>query len=897
MSPRIGRGASALVLALAAGCLGLPAHASDAAGAATTPAATGAATVGEVVVTAEKRSENLETTPVAITAFSAKDRELLGIQSVQDLTDYTPGLAYSTFDNRPYIRGIGRQTDNLAIESGVAVYVNGIYGGANASTILQLDTMFIDNIDVLRGPQSTLYGRNADGGAINYESRKPSHTFTGEVRSGYDNYQKYWAEGTISGPINDHLRFRVGGNYTDQRGGYYNNLTGAQEGGSVAQGGNGMSYHVEAQLEGELSDKFDFWSMISTSDYDVSYHTESLQGPLDTREFYDPLMPNQNYGLCALPGSGVNPGCAAGTNPDKLVSVTTLPGALATNPSNTNPRNFSSDFFSRSRERDNLSLAVTGTWHGPGFDVKYLGGFQTFKYYLNAPWLYSQGISSPVESYVLQGPATATGLCSAIYNNAGCTQNLTVNPAQTQFTFVENESFFSHELDFTSTGNGRLQWIAGLYWYHENYDQPINVLDPNQPQVMSPLYFTFKPAPANPSGSVYNEDTRLVENSYAAFGQVDWKVTDTIKLTGGLRYTEDQKYGEEAFRLALFNFEGAGLGVNTFGANTPAFDATSCPAGVFPGAGACSINPTTGAAQRHLDAIWRALTGTAGIAWTPDPTTFVYAKYSRGYKTGGFNSGTVTVSPETLPETVNAFEIGLKKTAASNLQINLTGFYYDYSNDQQPLGANINGVVNTVIINLPTVHSYGVELESIWKPIKPLTLALNYAYLHATISNTNGQCFEDTADPLALAPGANTKGCTGSTATAVLQNLSGQSVPESPTSKVTATAIYSFPMTIIDSGVTSLSGAFIYKSGEYNSPFNRAYNYAPGYTQVNLRASFTDDRNRYTVIAYATNIFNTLGYDAAVGIPVSNPGPGQVIDRLASYTAPRTYGVEVQFRF
>lgn len=895
MSPRIGRGASALVLSFAAALYGGAAMAADAPTVAST---SDAATLGEVVVTAEKRAENLETTPVAITAFSAKDRDLLGIESVQDLTDYTPGLAYSTYSNRPYIRGIGRQSDNLAVESGVAVYVNGIYGGANASTILQLDTLFTQTIDVLRGPQSTLYGRNADGGAINYESRRPSHETTGEVRSGVGSYQKYWAEGTFSAPITDHLRFRVGGNYTDQRGGYYNNLTGASEGGSVAQGGNGFSYHAEAQLEGEIGDKFDFWSEVSTSDYNVSFHTESLQGPLDTREFYDPLMPNQNFGLCALPGSGVNPGCAPSAgNPDRLVSATSLPNAVGYNPSNVNPRAFSADFFSHSRERDNISFALTGTWHGPGFDVKYLGGFQSFKYYLNAPWLYSQGISSPVESYVLAGPAAPTKLCTAIYHNAGCTQNLNITPAQTQFTFVENESFFSHELDFTSTGNGRLQWIAGLYWYHENYDQPINVLDPNQPQVKSPVHFNFTPAPANPSGSVYNEDTRLVENSYAAFGQLDWKITDTIKLTGGLRYTEDQKYGEEAFRLALFNFEAVGLGVNTFGSNTPAFDATSCSKVIYAGAGACTINPATGEAQRHLDAIFHAFTGTAGIAWTPDRDTFLYAKYSRGYKTGGFNSGIIAPFPETLPESVDAFEGGIKKTFASNFQANLTAFYYNYKNDQQPLGELVNGVVDSIIVNLPVVHSYGVELESIWRPIQPLTIDVNYSYLHATIANTNGQCYEDAADPLALAPGANISGCKGSTAGAVLQNLTGQNVPEAPRSKLSANAIYSFPMKLIDSGTTSVSGALIYKSGEYGSPFNRYYTSAPGYTQVNLRASFTDDRNRYTVIGFVDNVFNTLGYDAAGGIPVTAPGANQIIDRLASYTAPRTYGLEVQFRF
>jgi iron complex outermembrane receptor protein len=611
-------------------------------------------------------------------------------------------------------------------------------------------------------------------------------------------------------------------------------------------------------------------------------------------------MPNQNFGLCLLAGSSTNPGCgAAAANPDTLVSVNTLPGTSATNPSGINPRDYQGDFFSHSRERDNAIFNVVLTWHGPGFDVKYLGGFQSFKYYLNAPWLYSQGISSSVESYVLKGPSTPTALCSELFASAlaGCTQNLTVDPAHTQFTFVENESFFSHEIDIQSRGNGRLQWLAGLYWYHENYDQPINVLDPSQPQVMTPLSFGFAPTPANPSGSVYNEDTRLIENSEAAFLQLDWKMTDTLKLTGGVRYTSDQKFGEEAFRVVLFDLEAFGLGVNTFGANTPAFDASACPAagpeagGAYPGAGPCEANPA-GGVMRHLNAHWQALTGTVNLAWTPTPETLAYARYSRGYKTGGFNSGTVTVYPETAPELVDAWEVGFKDTFARTFQTNAAAFYYDYFNDQQPLGVDVSGVVDTLIANLPVVHTYGLELENTWQATRNLTIDLTYAYLHATIADMKGQCIQDTADPQALAPGANTSGCAAYGPG--FQNLTGESVPESPHHKISLTGLYRIPL---EPGALTLSGAFIYKTGEYDSPFNRSYNYAPGYTQVNLRLSYTDKANRFTVIAFCDNVFNTLGYDGAVGIPVTAAGPGQIVDRLASFTPPRTIGVELQYRF
>lgn len=285
-------GASALaifVAPLAGTALAADATASTTAA---TTAASAPTAIGELVVVAEKRSEKLQTAPIAVSAFTSQARELLGIASIQDLTDFTPGLTYTTYDNRPYVRGIGRQTDNLAVESGVANYIDGIYNGSNASTILQNTPLFTDRIEVLRGPQSTLYGRNADGGAINYVSKRPTKDWQGEIRAGADSYAKWYGEALFSGPITNSLRMLIGGNYTQQNYGYYNNINGPREGGSVAQGGNGQSLHLEVQFDGNVGDKFDYWLKVATNDYNTSFHTQTLIGPQDTREFYDALMPN-----------------------------------------------------------------------------------------------------------------------------------------------------------------------------------------------------------------------------------------------------------------------------------------------------------------------------------------------------------------------------------------------------------------------------------------------------------------------------------------------------------------------------------------------------------------------------------------------------------------------------
>jgi iron complex outermembrane receptor protein len=164
-------GGTAMAVALSLSAFQAQAAAAPAGGATSADAAS---TISELIVTAEKRSERLQDVPVAVTAFSAEQRSLVGIENIQDLTDYTPGLSYSSIDNRPYLRGIGRNTDNLAVASAVAIYYNGIYDGANANTILQHSDLFIDNIEIDRGPQNTLHGANSDGGTINYVSKKPT---------------------------------------------------------------------------------------------------------------------------------------------------------------------------------------------------------------------------------------------------------------------------------------------------------------------------------------------------------------------------------------------------------------------------------------------------------------------------------------------------------------------------------------------------------------------------------------------------------------------------------------------------------------------------------------------------------------------------------------------------
>ena len=179
--------ASSALLVAAAFSTSAFAQTRPAAPAAPAPAASGT-TIEELVVTAEKRSQSLQDVPVAISAYTSEKRDLLGINSVQDMTNFTPGLAYSSQLDRISLRGVGRLTNVQSADPGVATYSDGVY---TSSTVEAGKTpLFIDRVEVLRGPQGTLYGRNSIGGAINVISKHPTEEFYAEVRATVANYKQ-----------------------------------------------------------------------------------------------------------------------------------------------------------------------------------------------------------------------------------------------------------------------------------------------------------------------------------------------------------------------------------------------------------------------------------------------------------------------------------------------------------------------------------------------------------------------------------------------------------------------------------------------------------------------------------------------------------------------------------
>ena len=217
----------------------------------------------EVVVTAQKRSESLQDVPVAVTAFTSETRDLIGITSIADLTDLTPGLSYATTIDRMSLRGVGRLTNNDGSDPGIATYSDGFYTASNVEAGKR--SIHTDRIEVLRGPQGTLYGRNSIGGALNVISKRPTDTLEGEVRATVGNYDTQIFEGSLSGPITDWLRFRIAGNQGGQGEGFFRDEDSNETEGNVSD-----DLYVEGQLEFNIGESFEGWFKYSHSEWNQS---------------------------------------------------------------------------------------------------------------------------------------------------------------------------------------------------------------------------------------------------------------------------------------------------------------------------------------------------------------------------------------------------------------------------------------------------------------------------------------------------------------------------------------------------------------------------------------------------------------------------------------------------
>jgi len=861
----------------------------------------------EIIVTAERRAENLQDVPLSITAYGDKAREQIGILSIQDMADFAPGVSFNMSSDRPSIRGIARQSNFFTLDSPVANYIDGVYTSSVQDA--QRRPIFIERTEILRGPQGALSGRGSIAGAFNTISKRPSDTFQGEFGGFFGNYERFGGEGTITGPLTESLRARVNLGVYRQHEGYFENVSRGDTEGD--QPNNRTSFDL--LLDGDLGESVDFFFKASFSDYDESRRTGLSTEPVTAGIQNAPSAygPSANT-LTPLPAWGFFDSIGG-----RLGSVPNNPAFL----SRDDYRKFANDYRSRQKLDNHHNYTMHLTWHTGPVDIRWIGGHQNYRY--------TQLTEAPVDGVdVMQMvlPATTVFPAGRIVSPGGI--NL----------YLEEREWYSNELTFTSTVDGPFSWILGLYQSNEEYNQePATTIFPGYDELSRPFATTdtllralglpFNPNNVravlpNPRGNA--SVVGLIDGetvSSAAYGQVAYEFSDQWKLTMGLRYNKDEKEATESLRYIANGLGGlvgllAGVGraVDATPVPTPG---APLPKGVIRDRG---IDPATGYRVRDFKGDWENLTGSIGVDFKPTQDDLIYARVTRGYRPGGFNAGFLYDPPMADEETVNSFEVGYKATLFDRLQMSTSAFYYDYRDIQLPLptlgrctdpGDLSTCTILNSFVNMPKGESKGVEIEFNWAVTDSLGLYLTYGWLDATIKEglVDGRGFSNPDDPAAVLPNANRYEAipnqfdTGFTfLQRYTQDLSGNSLANSPEHRVALNGSYTFKLS---PGNLTLSTNYVWRDEQYSDVFETGPAIVPSYDTIGVRLLWIDADDRYTVILYGNNLTDEYAADSAgvarqrTGLAIAGvpDAAGQAYYKTLNLAPPREYGVELQYRF
>jgi len=934
----------------------------------------------QVVVIAQHTATRLQKIPVAVSVFTSAARDRTGIQTVQDVTNFAPGFTYDTVTVNAGMRGVVRQSFNVTDDSRVTAYEDEffVYSPYN----LNESSLFLTQEQIERGPQN-VGGRPGEGGSIDMIAVRPTDHPYAELRATVGNYDKFEVEGAASDQVAPGLDVRVAGDWDYQGQGYFKNVVGGP-----SEFNKIDNWHFEGAFTWKPSPNFDFYARGYVSGWlpdegnAGSRQTRTI-GDWDETNINEPnagtfgvdgsLYMNPNYGYAAIsPGAAAGAGSVAlseflgGGVPQELPIAATLktPG-IFNNPQTANAWKFAAVGPVTTSLANYNDLNYIATYHLPNADIKYIGGIQGYDYKLNF-----DEVDTDVTSFTL--PGSAFGEQAAIVDNvfapptaaalgiplgvaeAALTaalpapSTLTVNPID-KVNFKENDWWTSHEISIQSTDASPFQYIVGFHYYYQQYSNPI-IFTANQPNLTNPILLgplaaagfdpfipgALTPAAANPHDMLALSAYQFESQSEAVYGQASYKITDDIKVTANLRYSADQKWGNQEARDIAFGGSATtglyNLLIPLFGAATPSIDETlaavclsgnganngancnTAAAGLGKGVKSIGVIQPNGDAFRSLSGTDSEVTGGAEIEWTPTPDIFTYARYSRGYAPISFNAFSIGANPEVAPEVLNSYELGYKQTFGHQLSVDVAAFYYDYDQIQLPLTVDVNGILTSAFINFPKAESTGIEVESVWTPTRDLIFTLSYSFdytslltgcsgsvvLGTFVPTARSVCVTNTADPDGTGPGARD---VNEAVAPGLQSVKGSPLPNAPRNKIAVTGAYTWRF---DPGNLTFAVTYVWRDTQLgNTVFNAPYNIAPSWSDVDLRATWSGDHDRYEVIGYVRNLFNDLEYTVGGG------GTGQIGNATAGFnpatrlyyidsleiTQPRTFGVEVRYKF
>ncbi len=815
-----------------------------------------------VVVTANKREETLQDIAVAVTAVTSETKQEMGVITVTDLTNVTPGLSYTPGNERVTLRGIGRLTNSFGADPGVANYNDGIYTAF--AVFAGKDPMLIDRVEVLRGPQGTLYGRNAIGGAINTISKRPSDEFELDAVLGAGNYDYRKAGIAVTGPINDSLRYRATAFREIREGIDPNYATGGKEGWEIDD------TYYELQLEGDVGDRFSWWLKVADYEFNKSGPPGGRTASFSTAP-YVTNVPSETF---FLTGS-LTPNPAYAFTGDTSIGGFAQAGNRRDAPFATDREHAYNENIEAVAHLPAYDEAIfEATYSTDWFDIKYVGGYTFYDYLLDGDAdgtpvtsvTYNAATAiapvAPCDPVPIGAPVSIAGPC------ATASAPKTLHPNVTNL-YRESRSFFSNEINLISNTDGPLQWLFGIYQYQENSDQP-GQIQYLRDEPLADFYFDpVLGVVSNPERFLqYFRNTSLF-NAYGVYGQIDYEINDRWKATAGLRWSKDIKESREEAFLACYVI----CGIDYYNFTRDAFGVV--PDATFDG---------RGFANRRLNGSWEALTGTAGIEYRPFDDTMLFATYSRGYKSGGFNNLGFGAEPYTDPEFVDALEGGWKQTWADwNLTTNAALFYYKYTDAQAPLTVvtvDPNTQAQTEFsrfVNLPEVETTGFELETNWNPIDPLNIGFTYAFLNAEVAESDeyADASRGPTDPLRV------------------RSVKGSTLSQSPKHKVALNASYRIDMQ--DGSYFLPTVSYSWRDSFYDSFFNNPLEKSPSYDNLDARLNWYSTDKKLGITVWVRNLTDN---EQTTSISADTFRPSdQVGYQTYNFSMPRMFGIDLILHF
>ncbi len=760
-----------------------------------------------ITVTATRRAAGLQDVPLAVTAVSAEQLQRNAIFDISNLDTLAPGLSFgaSGSDARPSIRGARTETINERQDPVIGFFIDGFYLPRTS----QAFSAFFDleRVEVLRGPQGTLFGRNTFGGAINITSAAPKlDEFDYSASIEYGSFDRIRAEAMINVPLTDTLAFRAAG-AIDRDDGYIVNLSDPYD-----NLGQRDSDNLRAALFWEATDTFDatlrfrHWNQGGNGAGDFGYQT-------------------------------------LGTIFNADQTATTLDGTIT-----------------RTNSRDGAG--------GP-LDP---GPYEVFRDTPN---------SRSTDSYQVDldlnwdlGPVRLRSLTAYVDYRGYRQTDADFSGSPGQFSSVDTRSeTFTQELQLLSPDDGGpLEWIAGVYFLDDDvredfvFDNICNIPPEDGTDATFRPCIDENPFWASPTTVGFGRSGNVSTTSYAFFGQATYSITEQLRVTGGLRYTNDDK---EFFRL----------GITEFARDASIF--TNDPGIIIDPTDFRLFDPDTG--EPLVSDTFDKVTWRAGVEYDITDDNLIYFTASTGFNSGGFNTSGAELSFD--PQNVRAWEIGSKNSFPDyNLTLNLSAYYNEFT-DLLAQGfvpaLGDDGVTQTVLVfstNAGDADVWGIEGEARWEPVDQLILAANFSYTNSELDNyVLGNPFEEGGQDFVASNGVVTSN-------RVI--LDGQEVALTPDFTTTLSAQYTYDLG--QYGTLTPFLQFFYSTGYRTNDIAIPGTIQDDYTKTDFTLTWMDEDERFSIAGYVQNLENEAVLNR------TTVGGGDAI--FANWARPRQWGIRFTVR-